>query len=290
MHEKADDSQTLPAPLIASPWSFFIFVFCWTWLFWILTAALGISAQSTSGIALVVAGLLGPMLGGIGFSYLTQDNAGWREYWSRIIDPRRIPARWYLVIFLFVPCLMVIAVLLDIAVNGNAVLAQIGERVSPFMAAPYTVVPFLMRVVIYGPFPEELGWRGYVLDRLQAKWNALLSSLILGGVWALWHLPLFFIKDMNPHYSQGAGSLWFWLFMVEVVPTAIIYTWIFNNTHRSTLAAIIFHFVSNITAELTNATTGTNFYATLLWVIAAVVIVALWGAATPMRREHASVR
>jgi hypothetical protein len=59
---------------------------------------------------------------------------------------------------------------------------------------------------------------------------------------------------------------------------------------RSTLAAILFHFSSNITAELTNATTGTNFYATLLGIIAAVVVVALWGATTLTRHEHASVR
>ena len=290
MHEKADYSQASRTPLIGSPWSFFIFVLCWTWFFWILAGVQGISAHSALGIALVVVGLLGPMLGGIGFTYLTQDTEGWREYWSRIVDPKRIPARWYLAIFLFVPCLMAIALLLDIAVNGNAVLAQIGKRVSPFIATPFTVVPFLLRVVIYGPFPEELGWRGYVLDRLQAKWNALISSLILGAVWALWHLPLFYIKDMNPHYSQGAWSLWFWLFMVEVVSTAVIYTWIFNNTRRSTLAAILFHFLSNITAELTNATTGTNFYATPLWIIAAVVVVTLWGATTLTRHEHASAR
>jgi CAAX protease family protein len=278
MHEKISR-----APLIASPWSFFIFVFCWTWFFWILAAAWRISAHSVLGTALVVVGLLGPMLGGIGFTFLTRDNEGWREYWSRIVDPKRIPAKWYPVIFLFAPCLMAIAILLDIALNGNAVLAQIGNRVSPFISAPYTVAPFLLRAAIYGPFPEELGWRGYVLDRLQAKWNALVSSLILGGIWALWHLPLFYIKDMNPHYSHGAWSLWFWLFMMEVVPIAIIYTWIFNNTRRSTLAAILFHFVSNITAELSNATTGTNFYATLLWSVAAVIVVASWGATTLTR-------
>ncbi len=181
---------------------------------------------------------------------------------------------------------MVLAVLLDIALNGNAVLAQIGKRVSPFIAAPYTVAPFLLRVVIYGPIPEELGWRGYILDRLQARWNALVSSLILGAVWALWHLPLFYIIGMNPHYGQGAWSLWFWLFMVEVVSTAVIYTWIFNNTRRSTLGAILFHFVSNVTAEFTNATAGTNFSATLLLIIAAVIVVAFWGARTLTTRRR----
>ena len=286
MNEKAD--RILPRSTLSSPWLFFVLVFFWTWFFWILAAALRISAQSAMGIALEVLGLLGPMLGGIGFSYFTGDNESWREYWSRIVDPKRIPAKWYLVIFLFVPVLMTIAVLLDVALGGSAVLAQIGKRVTPFLSTPLTIIPFALHLFIYGPFPEELGWRGYVLDRLQARWNALVSSLILGAIWALWHLPLFYIKDTYPHYSQGAWSLWFWLFMVEVIPTAVIYTWIFNNTRRSTLAAILFHFTSNVTAELTNATAGTNFYSTLLWIIAALAVVALWGAGTLTRREYAA--
>ena len=225
------------------------------------------------------------MLGGIGFTYFTQSKESWLEYWSRIIDPKRIRAKWYLIIFLFVPGLMAVAVLLDVASGGSAALL-IREKVTPFLSAPSTIVPFLLGVFIYGPFPEELGWRGYALDRLQARWNALVSSLILGAIWALWHLPLFFIKD-TLFYSQGAWSPWFWLFVVGVVPTAVIYTWIFNNTRSSTLAAILFHFMSNVTYELANVTAGTNFYSTLLWIIAAIAVVALWGAGTLSGREHA---
>jgi membrane protease YdiL (CAAX protease family) len=74
--------------------------------------------------------------------------------------------------------------------------------------------------------------------------------------------------------------------MVEVVATAVIYTWIFNNTRRSTLAAIIFHFMGNVTAELTNVTAGTNLYSSILWIIAAIAIVVFWGAGTLTRREQ----
>jgi membrane protease YdiL (CAAX protease family) len=44
------------------------------------------------------------------------------------------------------------------------VLAQIGKRVTPFLSAPLTIIPFAVHLFIYGPFPEELGWGGYVLD------------------------------------------------------------------------------------------------------------------------------
>ncbi len=235
---------------------------------------------------LLLLGLLGPMLGGIVFTYLTQDKDTRREYWSRIVDLNRIPAKWYLVIFLLVPVLMAIAVLLDVALGGNVAPVQLGKRVTPFLSAPLTFVPFLLRVFAQGPFPEELGWRGYALDRLQVRWNALVSSLILGVIWALWHLPLFFIKDML-HSVHGIGSPWFCQFMVGIIPMAVILTWIFNNTHRSTLAAILFHFMANLTYELANVTPGTNLYSTLLWIIAAIAVVALWGTGTLTRHEQA---
>lgn len=255
---------------IANPCVFFISVFCWTWSFWFAAAAMGTSVTTPDGSALLRLGLLGPMLGGIAFTYLTRDQQGCREYWSRASDPRRIPARWYAVIFLFAPALMALALLLDVA-SGGCVTPALRERTMPMLSAPATIVPFALRVFVNGPFPEELGWRGYALDRLQARRNALASSLILGAVWALWHLPLFFFPGMI-HCAQGFGSPWFWQFMGSVVPMSVIVAWIFNNTRRSTLAAILFHFACNATYELGNVTARTNLYATLLWIAAAVVI------------------
>lgn len=289
MRENTGKPSTSPPSTLSSPWFFFVVVFSWTWLFWILATALGTSIQTTLGRMLLLLGLLGPMLGGIGLTYLTRDKEYCREYWSRIVDTKRIAAKWYWVIFLFVPVLMALAVLLDVASSGEMALVRIEERMMPFQSAPWAMVPFVLRVFFHGPFPEELGWRGYALDRLQARWSALVSSLILGAIWALWHLPLFFIKDMF-HYAQGAWSLWFWQFMVGVITMSVIVTWIFNNTRRSTLAAILFHFMANLTYELVNVTAGTNLYSTLLWIVAAIAVVAMWGAGTLTRHEEPLLR
>lgn len=71
--------------------------------------------------------------------------------------------------------------------------------------------------LFFGPAPEELGWRGYALDGLQARMNALFASLILGVVWSLWHLPLFFIKGTWQAEQVGLGTQRFWLFMLIVI-------------------------------------------------------------------------
>jgi membrane protease YdiL (CAAX protease family) len=54
-------------------------------------------------------------------------------------------------------------------------------------------------LIILGPLSEEIGWRGYALDRLQTKWNALESSLMVGLVWGLWHGPLFYMVGTSQH-------------------------------------------------------------------------------------------
>lgn len=262
---------------LTSLWLFFAAAFCWSWTSWILAAVLGANVETTLGLALLRLGLLGPMLAGIAFTYLSEGKAGHREYWLRVVDPRRISLRWCAVIVLLVPALMTIAALLAIASGDDQVPTEIGKRATALVEAPSILAVFLVATLINGPLPEELGWRGYALDRLQHRWNALTSSLILGGIWALWHLPLFFIRGMR-HYVEGVGSPWFWLFMAGIVPSAVVFTWIFNNTRRSTLGAIAFHFTANVTYEIGNVDDRTNLCATLMWFVAAGVVAVLWRA------------
>lgn len=268
---------------LSSPWVYFAATFGWTWLFWMLAAILGLGSDSAAGIVLQFLGVLGPMVAGISFTYLTQGKENRREYWLRIIDPRRIGIVWFLVILLFVPVLNGLAALIDKLAGGSG--ATWGEAVLQFSSQPLSIVPTVLFSSLI-PFIEELGWRGYVLDRLQSRWSALVSSLILGAVWALWHLPLFFIKGTY-QYNLGVGSLEFWLFMISIVPLSIPLTWIYNNTHHSTLSAILFHSMVNFTGELIASTERADTYATLLWFVAAIMITAIWGAKTLTRNKGA---
>ena len=111
----------------------------------------------------------------------------------------------------------------------------------------YTVVPMFIFLTMAAGIGEEFGWRGFLLPRLQARHNALVSALIVGAAWATWHIPLFFIKGTS-QYEQGveAGVLPAILgYAAFVIASSIQFTWLFNNTRGSVLLAAVMHGASN---------------------------------------------
>ena len=261
---------------LSSPWVYFALAFGLTWIIEMVWWQLGISLETASGQALLILAMSGPAIAAIGLTYLTQDEMGRRDYWLRIIDLKRISVRWYLIIFLFAPALYGLAALLDVLSGGSG--ATWGKTL-----AQLTIIPSLLTIFLT-PFLEELGWRGYALDRLQSRWSALVSSLILSMAWALWHLPLSFSKGTYQH-SLGVGSLGFWTFMIGFVPVTLLFTWIFNNNSRSTLSAILFHCVLNGSLELFTLTERAFTYSIILWYLAAIAITLIWGPNTLTRQN-----
>jgi membrane protease YdiL (CAAX protease family) len=268
-------------PALASPWIYFLATFIWSGVFGGLAILLDLSMEMPTGLVLVLLAALGPMVTGIAFTYLTRDKEGRRDYWKRIVGFRRIPVRWYLVILLFVPILNGLAALLDMLIGGTG--GTWGETALNALTSPSSIIPSILFATLF-PFIEELGWRGYVLDRLQEKHNALISSLILGFVWSLWHLPTFFIRD-SYQASLGIGTPAFWLFFAGIIPLTFIFTWIYNNTNRSTLAVILFHAMVNFTGELFTLTERADNLTIGLWFVSAIAVTVVWGGKTMIREK-----
>jgi membrane protease YdiL (CAAX protease family) len=275
------EEMSMPPSKGSRPWVFFALTYGVSWFFWIPATLVG-QGVSTSPVALLLyLGGLGPPLAGIILTYLTRGKEGRRDYWQRVIEFRRISVGWYAVILLSIPVLTFLAILLDLLTGGSG--AQF-ETVARFLAQPWTILPFAAFMLIFGPLPEELGWRGYVLDHLQAKGSALASSLVLGTAWPLWHLPMFFIEGTYQN-GLGFGTLPFWLYMIAMIPESILMTWIYNNNRRSTLSAVLFHFTINFTGELFAVTERAEFYQVLLLVVAAIAVTIVWGPKTLTRRQ-----
>ncbi len=273
-HARPEDGIENTSDSIGRWWVYLAVAVGGTWLFWLPAIALGLQFDSAVGLVLLLVGLAVPGVAGIAFVYLVYDERGQADFWNRVVNPRRVGLRWLVVILLVPLGISVLAGLADLLLGG-AGLAW-GEGVTEFGVNPLAILPALFFATL-PPILEELGWRGYALDRLQLKWSVLSASLILGVVWALWHLPLFFIEGSFQHDAVGFATTGFWLFMAGIVALSVAFTWIYNNTERSILGIIVLHGWVNFTAEIIVAP-DLLYYG--LWFVLAAAIVATWGAKT----------
>lgn len=178
-------------------------------------------------IVLFMIGGFTPSLVAIGMTGIHDGRRGLRELFRRVIQ-MRLGWRWYLA---------------AIVIVGGGAAAQVGMAraignafdPSPIFAQLGSAVP----LIILGPLSEELGWRGYAQERLQTRLSPLVSSLVIGVVWGLWHLPLFFIAGA----SQSVLGLPFWSFLVGVTSASVIMGWLYANTGGSIWSAVFFHWI-----------------------------------------------
>lgn len=149
----------------------------------------------------------------------------------------RVSWKWYVVALLLFPAIAFLSVLISAALSGKPVdfgTAAAYEIFGSGATLSSVVLPFFLFDMISNG--EELGWRGYVLPRLQARYSALVSSLIVGVIWALWHLP----KFMAPGNTNPFG-----LFAVKLIVESVLYTWLYNSTRGSLLLVTMFHAAGN---------------------------------------------
>lgn len=186
----------------------------------------------------------------------------------------KVPLRWYLVA-LAGPALIVLAALLA---SGSA-----PRLPSPASFGGFMVLNFGILLIAGGPLGEEPGWRGFALPLLQRRAGALWGTLVLAGFWILWHVPLFVLV---PGYD-GSGSgltgiaLPFVGFALALASSAVIFTWVFNNTRGSLLLAILLHASFNAFFSQSN-----RWLLAGAWlVIAAIVVAATRGRLSYGREE-----
>jgi membrane protease YdiL (CAAX protease family) len=84
---------------------------------------------------------------------------------------------------------------------------------------------FPLVFLVGGPLGEEFGWCGYALPVMQKHINWRTAGLVLGVIWAFWHLPLFFIVDTAQSHLPG------WLFFVSTVASSVMFAWLFNRSN-----------------------------------------------------------
>ncbi|WP_244531582.1 CPBP family intramembrane glutamic endopeptidase [Halogranum amylolyticum] len=255
---------------------FFFLAYAFSWVGWLpVVIGMGEPIRTLS----FVAGGFGPALAGAVVTWL---DGGSVWAWVRQIVRWRVAPRWYLA-----------AIFLPLLVVGLASVAIVllGTNVDPTVLSGRLslVLGSYVFVALIGGGNEEPGWRGFALPRLEEWYAPVPATLILGVVWAFWHLPQL-VADPNAVYSfawlveEIPGIV---LRVVNIVGFAFLLTWIYNET-ESVLLALLLHAGIN-TANSTliplpiEAITGESFMTVLIavdiavWVVAIVLIVGTRG-------------
>jgi membrane protease YdiL (CAAX protease family) len=131
---------------------------------------------------------------------------------------------------------------------------------------------------------EEIGWRGYAIECLQRNYSALKSSLILGVVWALWHIPLYFIPGLLIE-EKGLFTLWFWIASLSIIPQTILITWIYNNNENSVFGAILFHFLMNLLGESFFLDGLVKIIRELMWLVFTIIVIIIYGPESLLKND-----
>lgn len=244
------------------------FVLVLTWTPWLLAVSTGRGLENLAVKVLLLAGLLGPALVALGFILFSEDAEYHWDYWRRVFDPTLISRSSFRVIF-FLPLVITLAAVLLSFLLGES-LSQL-KLVPQVRAHIPSVLIFIFYTFFIGPFPEELGWRGYWLDKLKNKMSGLRASLLVAAVWALWHVPLFMVKGY-PLHSKTENPLLLALYFLDLFPKSVIFTYIFFKNRRSTLAVILFHFMINFIGQLFELASITEGLVTVLYLLAAVIL------------------
>ncbi len=265
-----------------NPWWFFALSLGISWYFWLWIIYFDLNVWQFPGAVLGGIGLFGPAAAEIILLIRFHTRELRIDWLHRVFDFRRISKEWHAVIWLTFPILNSFAILLSFLTGGSV--PEFGI-IADLLSGPWRIIPYAIFILFMGPLPEELGWRGYALDGLQERWNALVSSIILGFVWMLWHLPLFFMKGTFQHDQLGFLTPNFWMFCLGTIFTSILFTWVYNNTNRSTLAAILFHFMINFSGEIFQMNELARTFQLVLTIALSLIVVIIWGPSRLVREK-----
>lgn len=217
---------------------FFILTFILSWSIWIPMAMdhYGIfPVKMDPGFVMIfrLFGTLGPAVSAIMISLIIGGKSSVNDLLGQI-GKWRVHWKWYAAAALVFPALLLIAAGIYCLSPGTQPLP-----VQEVTAGSLIVIMIVMTISVLG---EEIGWRGFALPKLQQRWTAFNSSIILGTIWTAWHLPFWMVLG---ELETFGWTYWLmsWAF---VVGGSIYITWFMNNTGNSLLMVVLFHWCYNV--------------------------------------------
>lgn len=261
---------------------YFVLAYGITWILSI-AAASSILPSAVAGLSAVVLHY-GPTIAAIIIAGYIGGRAGIGKLLSGLRQ-WRVGLGWYLFVLLYGLVTLLIAVAVDMLLGGPAPTFFRADVIPPNVSPIMAFVPVFIGVLFQAGLAEEIGWRGFALPRLQGRYSALTSSLILGVLWALWHY--------HPYNWPLIAPVVPWHF-IAVMCMTIIWTWVYNNTNGSLLLIVLFHTASNtsdwiVPVGLAGGAAGINRASLILIALralTAILLVVIFGAERLSRSQR----
>jgi membrane protease YdiL (CAAX protease family) len=210
-------------------WIYFILTYLISWPVWIAGDLL--LPEGLRTITLVI-GAFGPICSAIILTRVTEGSAGLKK-WLRMLFNFRIPLFWYLAGGILIPLIIAsIHHLIYLALGGRS-----GIDFGPEWLGYFA---YLIPTALLTGGNEEPGWRGYITPVLIKRFNIIVAQLVIGVLWALWHLPMYVTGD----WGRGNQPL-VWL-IAYCIPLSLILTWLFYNSRRSIIPVMLLHAGTNV--------------------------------------------
>ena len=219
--------------------AFFVMAFLFSW---IAVSPLILNHNLPIEPFQILGALAGPTLSAIIVTVILDGRRGVGDLFKRYLQWRAGIVWWLFVLFGILISLNTLAAF----ILGASVWTEFFKNIG--LIIPTYLITLLVGVIL-GPLWEEPGWRGFALPRLQGQFGPIVGTLILGILWALWHLP---------GYIGGWMSVGIFPLILSGIAFSIILTWVYNNTRGSILLMILLHSSSNAAISVGSRVLPTN--------------------------------
>jgi membrane protease YdiL (CAAX protease family) len=250
---------------------YFAATFIATYTLWFTGAYMSFQ-DDKSGLYMLfmLPGLMAPFLISLVMIFASKNSDLKKDFVNRLTNLRLIRPKMLPVFFLIMPLSVVVSIFLSLLFGESVSQFQLAEGFS-FSSG---FVPVLILLLLAACF-EELGWRGYAFDSLQSRYTYFLASIIFSILWSLWHFPLIFVNN-SYQYEIFHENIWYGVnFFVSIIPMGVIISWICIKNGKSIPAAILFHFIVNVSQEILNISQTTKCIETLVLTAVIAIIIAL---------------
>lgn len=174
----------------------------------------------------------------------------------------------YLILAIFMTCIALLLAQLISVLFGYS-LEQFYIVAHPSFDSAFFNAWFIL---IFAAIIEELAWHSYGTDALTSKFNLFVSSIIFAFYWAIWHLPLAFIKGYYHSNVSNSGLLYGLNFIASVFVFVILMNWLYIKTGRNITIAVIFHLFANLTNEIFATHPDSKVLQTAILLIVAIFV------------------